>query len=211
MSNKNEDDDDDDDDPSDTSFIEDFDATFESTFKPLEEMDIEVDENDAFQNNQDLHIYTVVEINTSRLSSLFKGMDSIKVNLTIPVDFDFSDKDSLERTVEYFYQQLMDVDGPLIQAIIGNNVGVTEELKDAFGMQPPVISLSLPINPTIYCDDPEIDEHYNVNDDLLIEGLRKHLTPIVIEEVWKSCRSNYRYTNIIYQIFISLFYHLSCI
>lgn len=191
---KNDDgDDEDDEDPNDTSFIDDFDAEYE-TIKPFDETThLDINEEDAAEITQDLNIYAEVVINTKRLASHFKGLDNIVVNLTLPVNFNFESADALERTINIFYDQLIDKNGPLFQAIMGNNVGVTEELSDVFGMRPPVISLDQPRNPTIYCDDPEIDPHYNVDDELLVEGLRKHLTPIKIEEVWKSCRTNYRY------------------
>lgn len=189
--NDDDDDDDDDDDPNDTSFIDDFDA--EPVFPFDETTQVEIDESTAAEITQDLNLFVEVTINTKRLASRFKGLDNITVNLTIPANFDFRSGDALEKSIEIFYDQLMDKDGPFFRAIMGNNEGVSETLSDVFGMRPPVISLQSPRNPTIFCDDPEIDPHYNVDDELLIEGLRKHLTPIKIEEVWKSCRANYRW------------------
>ena len=75
-------------------------------------------------------------------------------------------------------------------------MGITEELEDAAGMVPPVISLKLINNLTIYCDDPNIDDIYDGHDtisDEITERLTPFLTNITINEIWKSCNKNIQY------------------
>ncbi len=70
---------------------------------------------------------------------------------------------------------------------------MTEEVEDAAGMMPPVISLKLTENVTIYCDDPNIDDIYDGHDsmsDQITERLTPLLTNITIDEIWKSCTKN---------------------
>jgi hypothetical protein len=179
------------DDSNDTSFATEFDSNFDQMFKPMDDTEEAIDMSQVYELEQSLSIVTEVSLNTTRFSNMFKGKESFKVNLTLPANFDMHTADAFNRTVELFYEQLIDEEGPLMRAIIGDNLGITQELIDAFGMRPPVISLKKSAtNPTIYCDDPEIHASYGENDEATVAGLRKHLNEIQIDEIYASCKSS---------------------
>jgi hypothetical protein len=132
---------DDDFDPNNQTFISDFEDSFTTLFPPLNNTDDELDLSQVYNNTQDLRVQNFLSLNTSRLSSSFKGIDVDKVNLAIPIDIDFNDGDRIKEQFEDFYDTLTDEKQTLMKAIVGGNVGITETLRDAFGMTPPVISI----------------------------------------------------------------------
>ena len=132
---------DDDFDPNNQTFISDFEDSFTTLFPPLNNTDEEPDLSQVYNNTQDLRVQNVLRLNTSRLSSSFKGIDVDKVSLAIPIDIDFNDGDRIKEQFEDFYDTLTDEKQTLMKAIVGGNVGITETLRDAFGMTPPVVSI----------------------------------------------------------------------
>jgi hypothetical protein len=112
-------------------------GTFDSTH---------VDLNDVYHNDQDLKLNIPLKIKTSRLASTFKGIEKLAVDLTIPVSFDITDEETFQRSVDSFYESLEDENGPLIKAIIGDNLGISKELEDIMAMRPPYISLQVKKN-----------------------------------------------------------------
>ena len=128
-------------DPDNQTFISDFENSFATLFPPLNNTDEEPDLSQVYNNTQDLRVKNVLKISTSRLSSEFKGIDPYKVDVRIPIDIDFNRGDKIKEQFEELYDELTNEKLDLMKAIIGNNVGITETLRDAFGMKPPVISI----------------------------------------------------------------------
>ncbi|CAF0994411.1 unnamed protein product, partial [Brachionus calyciflorus] len=177
-------------DPNNTTFFDEFDNNLENIFEQFDDSDVDIDPSEIYVNNQELNLTTTVTIDTRRLSNLFKGKDNVTVTVTMPANFDFTSEDLLYKTTQLLINQLSDKDSDLVKAIIGDNVAITDDLIDAYGMNPPIISLKNPLDPIIYCDDPEIEEHYGGDDNKVVEGLRKHLTPITFEQIFRRCKSN---------------------
>lgn len=178
-------------DPDDTSFFNGWETNFESFFN----------QSSNFSDNEltpptltrNLSVATTISVNATRLSSLFKK-SPLKIEFKLPVNVDLRATNA-EEQISLIGKMLEDPDGPLLDAIIGDNAGVSDLLKDTMGMQPPIISLDEARNPTIYCDDPTIDSSYGENAGETLKGLEKHLTPLRMEQVFKSCRSNIQYRN----------------
>lgn len=177
-------------DPNNTTFFDEFDKDITNIFEPFDDTDTEIDLSQVYKNDQELNYTAKVTINTSRLSNLFPGKDNLTVNVSLVANFDFNSEDLLLKTTELLVKQLSDKNSDLINAIFGDNVVISTDLIDAYGMNPPFISLNDPKNPKIYCDDPEIEMFYGDDDNKVIEGLRKHLTPIFVEQIYTKCKSN---------------------
>ena len=182
-------------DPSNQTFIEEFEDSFTSLFPPLNDTGEEPDLSDVYQNTQDLRITNELELNTTRLSSSFKGKDGSRVNLKLPVDLDFNNADRIEANFDDLLERFSEEKGEFAKTLIGTNVGITEVLKDAFGMTPPVISIKSRKNLTVYCDDPHIDDVYDGSEVQIIDRLKHFLTKISLDDVYKKCESNIEYVD----------------
>lgn len=179
-------------DPDDLSFLEKFDREFDSLFKPIEDvLDLGLNENDVYVNTQDLKIRTNSTGGVRRLMSTTGGKESHFTDFAAIVEFDFSSIRALNSSIGTYFDVMTDRDGPIVRTMQGENFGETEDLDDAVGMVPPVISLNRPQNPEIYCDDPDIDPYYGEDDEKVTEVMRKHLTNIKIEKFYKRCGSRY--------------------
>lgn len=185
--------------PADTSFIDLFDKEFAQTFKPIESVfDFGLNDDDVYVSTQDLHICTDLNGGAKRLLATTKGKENFHTNFTTEVEFDFRSSNSLNKSIENMLDDLVDLKSPLMLTIQGDNWGNTDDLQDAVGMSPPIISLFKPINPTIFCDDPEIDPYYNDDEqaDKMMDVLKKYLTPIKIEQSYRSCRGFFDYIDL---------------
>ena len=133
--------------------------------------------------------------NTTRLSALFKGKEELKVNISLPLELDATDPAKYNKSMEDLLRRLIDPEGELVKAIMGDNLGITQELLDAYGMRPPIISLEQPRNPIIYCDDPSIDGVYGEDDEKTVNLMSVHLSPLNIESIYSKCNESIEYTN----------------
>jgi choice-of-anchor A domain-containing protein len=180
-------------DPNNQSFVQDFENSFASLFPPISNIDEDLDLSQLYQNDQDLLIKTQLVINTTRLSSLFRGKDAEIFNLSLPLELDFKSGDLLEESFDKMFETLTDPNGELFKIIVGNNSGITEILLEAYGMTPPVISIKNKVNKTIHCDDPQIDDVFDQGEYKVTQRLKFFLTSITLEDIYKTCMSNITY------------------
>ncbi|CAF0820309.1 unnamed protein product [Brachionus calyciflorus] len=166
------------------------------SYDPFDYSDVDINLDDVYINTQNLLLDSNLFIETTRLSRSFKGKDNFTVNVTKPFKFDFKTQLILIRDIEKLFKNLTDEDGDLFKAIMGENVGITNDLMDAYGMNPPIIKLPDPINPTIYCDHPNIDAFYNIDNTKVLDGVRKLLSSVKIDQIYSRCKNNIDYQDL---------------
>ena len=184
--------------PHNQSFITNFETIIANIFKPLDLVDEDFDTSQIYENTKNLNLKSLIHIKMLRLSNLFKGKEELNANLTLPIQLDFSSLSKLEDNAhDYLIDFLAGNKQIFYKSILGNNVGITEDLKDAFGMTPPIISIKVKTNATsIYCDNPLIDDVYDQDESKIVDRLKLHfLTRITIDDIYKKCDQNIEYVN----------------
>lgn len=111
-------------DPANTSFINEFESSYEQLFKPIEDVIEDLDEGEVFVSDQDMRVRNVLHIRTRYL--LGKGKSADMVELSVPIYLDFSTAEALEVSIDELVEELLDEKNPLFRTIVGENVGRTE-------------------------------------------------------------------------------------
>lgn len=163
---------------------------------PFDNSDVDVDFDMVYSNEQSLNVSLPIKVNTTRLSKIFKGKDNITVDFEVLASFDFSNKALLEKSVQNLFSNLTKEDGLLFKAVLGENVGITDDLISIYGMNPPLIKLESPNNPVLYCNDPKIDKYYNEDNTKLLLEIRKMLGKVIVDQVYSKCASNIEYQDL---------------
>ncbi len=111
-------------DPTNTSFIDEFESSYEQLFKPIENVNDDLDESEVFVGDQDMRVRNVLQIRTAYLAG--KGKSADMKELSVPIYLDFSTAESLEASIDELVEELLDEENPLFKTIVGENVGRTE-------------------------------------------------------------------------------------
>jgi len=111
-------------DPTNTTFINEFESSYEQLFKPIDDFIAAPDEAEVFASDQDMRVRNVLQIRTKYLVG--KGKSTDMVDISVPIYLDFSTAESLEASIDELVEELLDEKNPLMKTIIGENVGRTE-------------------------------------------------------------------------------------